>query len=111
LDTRQLIALGWGLAIAGAIAGGLAITLPAQAASGQHAPASPSGAVEDGTNDGETNDDGAVEDGTNDGETNDDGAVEDGTNDGETNDDGTDASDPADNGVEDGTNDGETNDD
>ena len=96
MDKRQRIALGSGLAIAAAIAGGLAITLPAQAASGQHAPASPSGAVEDGTNDGETNDDGAVEDGTNDGETNDDGA---------------DASDPADNGVEDGTNDGETNDD
>ena len=96
MDKRQRIALGSGLAIAAAIAGGLAITLPAQAASGQHAPASPSGAVEDGTNDGETNDDGAVEDGT---------------NDGETNDDGTDASDPADNGVEDGTNDGETNDD
>ncbi|MGN6503060.1 MAG: hypothetical protein ACTHKX_09200 [Pseudolysinimonas sp.] len=96
MDKRQRIALGSGLAIAAAIAGGLAITHPAQAASGQHAPASPSGAVEDGTNDGETNDDGAVEDGT---------------NDGETNDDGTDASDPADNGVEDGTNDGETNDD
>jgi hypothetical protein len=81
MDKRQRIALGSGLAIAAALVGGLAITLPAQAASGQQAPASPSGAVENGTNDGETNDDGA------------------------------DANDPADNGVEDGTVDGETNDD
>jgi hypothetical protein len=80
------------------VGGGLVMALPAQAATTAIAHIT---GVEDGTNDGETNDDG-VEDGTNDGETADDQGVEDGTNDGETNDD---------QGVEDGTNDGETNDD
>lgn len=110
MDKRKLIALSSGLAIVAASAGGLMATLPAHAESVHRAPASHSGAVEDGTNDGETADDGAVEDGTNDGEIADDGAVEDGTNDGETADDGVQGG--TDNGgVEDGTNDGETADD
>ena len=80
------------------VGGGLVMALPAQAATTAIVHIT---GVDDGTNDGETNDDG-VEDGTNDGETADDQGVEDGTNDGETADD---------QGVEDGTNDGETNDD
>jgi hypothetical protein len=79
--TRYLI--GSALAVVVAVAGGIAVTVPAQASSSTTGPSSPV-AREDGTNDGETADDQGVEDGAHDGETADDQGVEDGTQDGET---------------------------
>ena len=82
--TKYLV--GSALAVVVAVAGGIAVTIPAQASSSTSGPSTPA-VTEDGTNDGETADDQGVEDGTNDGETADDQGVEDGTNDGETSDD------------------------
>lgn len=99
MQKRQRIALGSGIALAALLVGGLAIALPAQAAT-FGTPGVTTGGHEDGTADGETNDDG-IEDGTNDGETADDASEANEAPGTETDDDG----------VEDGTNDGETADD
>ncbi|THG32837.1 hypothetical protein [Naasia lichenicola] len=88
MTKRQRIIVGSSVAIMAAVAGGLAIGLPAQASSVSTTnTVSTTGAVEDGTADGETADDQGIEDGTADGETADDQGIEDGTADGETADD------------------------
>ncbi len=70
MTKRTPIVIGIVAAAVLAIGTGLAVGLPALA--DDNPTPSVSGSTEDGTNDGETNDDNGVEDGTNDGETNDD---------------------------------------